>query len=123
MVTLEGEEVVLEYKWNFKSYVYFGACDVNIDELTADIIMAGEKEALENFNEITKVLKLENQYDFFVYPIDFGMNLKSINQNGFNILDSYDSTFLSIDDVYSFVYCSKWKQTFPDGIEKTFIKK
>ena len=123
MVTLEGEEVVLEYKWSFKSYVYFGACDVNIDELTADIIMAGEKEALENFNEITKVLKLENQYDFFVYPIDFGMNLKSINQNGFNILDSYDSTFLDVDDVYSFVYCSKWKQTFPDGIEKTLIKK
>jgi hypothetical protein len=122
METPEGEKIVLEYKWKFKSYIYFGACDVNIDELTTDIIMAGEKEPLENFDEISKVLELNNQNDFFVYPKDFGMPLSSINQSGFDILDSYDFTYKDVDDVYSYVYCSKWKQTFPDGVQKTFKK-
>jgi hypothetical protein len=122
METPEGEKIVLEYKWNFKSYIYYGACDVNIDELTVDIIKAGEKEPLENFDEISKVLELNNQNDFFVYPKDFGMPLSSINQSGFDILDSYDFTYKDVDDVYSYVYCSKWKQTFPDGVQKTFKK-
>ena len=113
------------YNWHnlsIKSYIYYGACDVNIDELTVDIIKAGEKEPLENFDEISKVLELNNQNDFFVYPKDFRMPLSSINQSGFDILDSYDFTYKDVDDVYSYVYCSKWKQTFPDGVQKTFKK-
>ena len=117
--TPEGEKIDFVYEWKFSLNIYYGICDESIEELTADIIKSKDAKLVKSFEDLEVELKPNNQYDLIAYPSIYNA-LTSVSQNGFNILDSYDKKDLMIDEINYLLYCSKWKQTFPEGTKKIF---